>query len=169
MLIWDVVPDLPVRYASPERGLKEGVMQAYRRILLAIDFSKETAMLCERAVDLARRFEAALGLIHVIEPVIIDPAYDVLPALPAGIEMELMENARAELGKLAAQYGVTPENCWVETGATKSQIVQCAKENDFGLIVVGSHGRHGVALLLGATANAVLHGAPCDVLAVRIK
>lgn len=164
-----MVPDLTVRYACSESVLKEGVMQAYRRILLAIDFSKETALLCERAVDLAQRFEAALGLIHVIEPVIIDPAYDVLPALPAGIEMELMEHARGELGKLAVRYGVKSENCWVETGATKSQIIQCAEENDFDLIVVGSHGRHGVALLLGATANAVLHGAPCDVLAVRIK
>jgi len=36
-------------------------------------------------------------------------------------------------------------------------------------IVVGSHGRHGLALLLGSTANDILHGAPCDVLAVRLK
>ena len=36
------------------------------------------------------------------------------------------------------------------------------------LIIVGSHGRHGVRLLLGSTANAILHGAKCDVLAVRI-
>ena len=35
--------------------------------------------------------------------------------------------------------------------------------------MVGSHGRHGLALLLGSTANDVLHGAPCDVLAVRLK
>ena len=39
----------------------------------------------------------------------------------------------------------------------------------FDLIVVGSHGRHGLALLLGSTANDVLHGAPCDVLAVRLQ
>jgi universal stress protein A len=37
------------------------------------------------------------------------------------------------------------------------------------LIVVGSHGRHGVRLLLGSTANGILHHAKCDVLAVRIK
>lgn len=37
------------------------------------------------------------------------------------------------------------------------------------MIVVGSHGRHGLALLLGSTANDVLHGAPCDVLAVSLK
>jgi universal stress protein A len=58
--------------------------------------------------------------------------------------------------------------CWVELGATKFEIARVAKENTFDLIVVGSHGRHGVALLLGSTANAVLHGAPCDVLAVRV-
>ena len=43
-----------------------------------------------------------------------------------------------------------------------------AKEQTCDLIVVGSHGRHGLALLLGSTANDVLHGAPCDVLAVRL-
>ena len=36
------------------------------------------------------------------------------------------------------------------------------------VIVVGSHGRHGIALLLGSTANGVLHGATTDVLAVRV-
>lgn len=44
-----------------------------------------------------------------------------------------------------------------------------AKEQRCDLIVVGSHGRHGLALLLGSTANDILHGAPCDVLAVRLK
>ncbi|WP_313899138.1 universal stress protein [Leclercia adecarboxylata] len=44
-----------------------------------------------------------------------------------------------------------------------------AKKQGCDLIVVGSHGRHGLALLLGSTANDILHGAPCDVLAVRLK
>ena len=43
-----------------------------------------------------------------------------------------------------------------------------AEEQSCDLIVVGSHGRHGLALLLGSTANDVLHGAPCDVIAVRL-
>jgi universal stress protein A len=43
-----------------------------------------------------------------------------------------------------------------------------AKEEDVDLIIVGSHGRHGLALIFGSTSNSVLHGAPCDVLAVRI-
>jgi len=43
-----------------------------------------------------------------------------------------------------------------------------ADEQGADLIIVGSHGRHGLALLLGSTANGVLHGAACDVLAVRV-
>ena len=42
------------------------------------------------------------------------------------------------------------------------------KELETDLIVVGSHGRYGLALLMGSTANGVLHGATCDVLAVRV-
>jgi len=49
------------------------------------------------------------------------------------------------------------------------EIIKIAEENNVDLIIVGSHGRHGLALLLGSTANGVLHHAKCDVLAVRIK
>jgi universal stress protein A len=44
-----------------------------------------------------------------------------------------------------------------------------AEELDADLIVLGTHGRHGLGLMLGSTANAVLHGAPCDVLAVKVR
>ena len=50
----------------------------------------------------------------------------------------------------------------------KAEIIRVAAENEVDLIVVGSSGRwRGLALLLGSTANAVLHGALCDVLTVR--
>ena len=51
----------------------------------------------------------------------------------------------------------------------RHEIQQLAKDQKCDWIVVGSHGRHGLALLLGSTANDVLHGAPCDVLAVRLQ
>jgi universal stress protein A len=49
------------------------------------------------------------------------------------------------------------------------EIHRLARELRCDLVVVGSHGRHGLALLLGSTANDVLHGAQCDVLAVRLQ
>ena len=53
-------------------------------------------------------------------------------------------------------------------GHPRQEIHRVTEEQSCDLIVVGSHGRHGLALLLGSTANDVLHGAPCDVIAVRL-
>ena len=50
----------------------------------------------------------------------------------------------------------------------KKVILAEAQAINADLIIVGSHGRHGVSLILGSTANAILHGAQCDVLAVRV-
>ena len=53
-------------------------------------------------------------------------------------------------------------------GQPANEMRRMAKEENIDLIIVGSHGRHGLALIFGSTSNSVLHGAPCDVLAVRI-
>jgi universal stress protein A len=92
-------------------------------------------------------------------------------ALPENFELEasLVAHAREQLAGLAQRLGFPSAAQRVEVGATKSEIIRVAKEWEADLIVIGSHGRHGWALLLGSTANAVLHGAPCDVLAVRVK
>ena len=55
----------------------------------------------------------------------------------------------------------------IEFGSTKNEVLRVAEEHKVDLIVTGSHGKHGLALLLGSTANAILHGADCDVLIVR--
>lgn len=143
-------------------------MAGYQRILLAVDFNDDCEKLVERAAELARRYDAVLALIHMVEPVIVDPTYDVLPTLPAGYEQELIESSEARLNALAQSQGVSQGNCHVGVGATKAGIIAKAEEIGADLIVVGSHGRHGLSLLLGSTANAVLHSAPCDLLAVRI-
>lgn len=143
-------------------------MGTYKHILLAVDFSNATEILVQRTLMLRQFCGAELSLVHVIEPVVIDPSYDVFPAVPLGLEQEAADKARKELVRLGDRLAVMPERCHVVIGSTKNEILRCAREQQADLIVVGSHGRHGVALLLGSTANAVLHGAPCDVLAVRI-
>jgi universal stress protein A len=70
-----------------------------------------------------------------------------------------------ELGKRLA---IDDDNQWLVWGVPNQEIVQIAKQEQIDLIVVGSHGRHGLALLLGSTANSILHHATCDVLAVRL-
>ena len=144
-------------------------MADYGHVLLAVDFAQATESLVLKAVGLAQRYDARLSLAHVVEPVIIDPSYDVFPAVPLGMEQELVDKSLSELRKLGLRHGIAVDDCHVVIGSTKTEILRLAEAQQVDLIVVGSHGRHGVALLLGSTANAVLHGAPCDVLAVRIR
>lgn len=142
-------------------------MRYYAHILAAIDLSPEGGQVLERAREIAQRFDSSLSLIHVIEPLPVDAAGEALLP-PMSIESELRENAERKLRQLADQADIARVQRHVVMGYTKREIIGFAGKNAVDLIVVGSHGRHGLALLLGSTANAVLHGAPCDVLAIRI-
>jgi universal stress protein A len=57
----------------------------------------------------------------------------------------------------------------VEAGNVKSEIVRIAREHNVDLIVLGSRERHGLSILVNFTEDTVLHAAPCDVLAVRVR
>lgn len=83
--------------------------------------------------------------------------------------MSIREQAEKELNELAEKLGVDEKHRFIEYGSTKNEILRVAKEHKIDLIVTGSHGKHGLSLLLGSTANAILHGAECDVLIVRPK
>lgn len=144
---------------------------AYQHILFAADFTDEALRVGERAKDIAHKYGARLSLIHVIEDVNISlgGGYELLPVLPDLPDEALLGEARKALDEMARRLGTEDAEQWVVSApSTKEGILDAAREHGVDLIVVGSHGRHGLALLLGSTANAVLHGAPCDVLAVRI-
>jgi universal stress protein A len=72
------------------------------------------------------------------------------------------------LTELSQQLGLTQSRQLVETGGIKSEIIRSAQRLNADLIVVGSRERHGLAILLNFTEDAILHAAPCDVLAVRL-
>ncbi len=144
----------------------------YQHVLFAADFSEDALQVGERAKEVARQSGARLSLIHVVEDVNIGlgGGYELLPVLSELPDQVLLQEAQAALGALAEKLGLDDAEQWVVNAlSTKEGILGAAREHGADLIVVGSHGRHGLALLLGSTANAVLHGAPCDVLAVRIR
>lgn len=145
-------------------------MENYKHILLAVDFSEQCEAITIRARDLADKYQAKLSMIHVVDNLpITDAAYG--PVIPFDVDLteQLMEAAKERLAKLAEQFDVEEDDRWLELGSPKLEIIRVAEDNAVDLIVVGSHGRHGLALLLGSTANGVLHHAKCDVLAVRLK
>ncbi|HHW77278.1 MAG TPA: universal stress protein [Xanthomonadaceae bacterium] len=144
---------------------------AYQHVLFAADFSDEGLRVGERAREIALRCGARLSMLHVIEDVNVSlgGGYELLPVLPELPDETLLRESRSALEEMARRLGVEDAELWVVSAlSTKEGIIGAARDHRVDLIVVGSHGRHGLALLLGSTANAVLHGAPCDVLAVRI-
>lgn len=144
-------------------------MEAYKHILLATDLSPECSAVADRAAELARQYSARLSLVHVVEYVAMEYAGDLIMPEDLDLEGKLVTHAEQELTRLASHLGVPQADRHVEQGSTKREILRVAEQNGVDLIVIGSHGRHGLALLLGSTANAVLHGAGCDVLAVRVR
>ena len=80
----------------------------------------------------------------------------------------MLDSGKKHIADIAGKFNIAEENQWVEFGSPSLNVVRLAEEHKVDLIVVGSHGRHGIKLLLGSTANGVLHHALCDVLAVRL-
>jgi universal stress protein A len=145
-------------------------MESYKHILLAMDFYEHCEAVANRAKDLANKYQAKLSIIHVVDSLpITDAGYGADIPFNLDLTAELMAGAKKRLAKLAENLGVTEDRLWLEMGNPKTAIIRVAEENNVDLIVVGSHGRHGLALLLGSTANGVLHHATCDVLAVRLQ
>lgn len=145
-------------------------MENYKHILLAVDFYEQDAIVTNRAKDLAEKYQAKLSIVHVVDSIpITDAGYGADIPFDLDLTAELMAAAKKRLTGLAEKLSVPDERLWLEIGSPKQEIIRIAKENAVDLIVVGSHGRHGLALLLGSTANGVLHHALCDVLAVRLQ
>jgi len=142
-------------------------MAGYKRILLAIELYKADANPIRKAICLAKQNDAQLIMVHAIEePNTYGTVYGV--SLDRNIETELMTSAINHLQKLGEKALVAPEDQIVKYGSAKFVIAEEAERLKPDLIVMGSHGRHGIRLLLGSTANGVLHTVKCDVLAVRL-
>jgi universal stress protein A len=143
-------------------------MSLYSRILAIVDLSAESASVAARATQLARTQGATLTLFHVVEFMPIEPLSDsLLPTVQ--IEADLLQTARQRMAALAGTLG-SPAPSWeVCAGIAKTEVVRFAKSGNFDLIVVGSHERHGLSILVNLTEDTVLHAAPCDVLAVRLQ
>lgn len=142
-------------------------MTDYRNILLVVDLSDDSEIIGARAKSIAERYGGEITLLHVVEYVPVEPMGEaLLPTIQ--IESELVDRARARLRDLATKLGLVHRPQLIETGGIKAEIIRAAQRLGSDLIVLGSRERHGLAILLNFTEDAVLHAAPCDVLAVRL-
>ena len=140
---------------------------SYEHILVAVDLTEECDPVIKRAVDLAGT-TAKLSLVHIVEPMAMAFGGDV-PMDLSQLQQQQFDQAKERMDRLFNKYpDIKRGDSHLTYGQPRQEIHQLAKDQQCDLIVVGSHGRHGLALLLGSTANDVLHGAPCDVLAVKL-
>ncbi|WP_305908958.1 universal stress protein [Methylomarinum sp. Ch1-1] len=143
-------------------------MARYHHILMALDYSEQHRQVAEKASALAEQHRARLSIVHVLDNIAMpDTGYGSVISLQADGDNEPLDAEKQRFKILAERLGVGPANRWLVWGNPQREIVELAGKQQVDLIVVGSHGRHGLALLLGSTANAVIHHARCDVLAVR--
>jgi nucleotide-binding universal stress UspA family protein len=143
-----------------------------RKILVAEDFSDSSRHALEHAEMIAAKFGAAIDLVHVVQDTsaVSSPAGLVVTPGLLGREEAMEVEARAQLENEADELrsrGLTVKPM-VLTGDPLDCVIQAAKKGKADLLVVGTHGRTGIAhLLMGSVAESILRHAPCPVLCVR--
>lgn len=143
-------------------------MSTYQHILVGLDLSRdESRRVMAKASSLASANGAKLSIVHVVEPLTFAYAGDI-PVDLSTTQLAMEEHAEQQLADFAQSIDYELTFSKVVTGQTASEMRQLADEIGADLIAVGSHGRHGLALLLGSTATDIIHGAKCDVLAIRV-
>jgi universal stress protein A len=143
---------------------------SYQRILMAVDMTDETEGVIAAALALRERFDAELSIMTAIKPLTQSyPGLDLstMSASEAGFETEAISQYTAALAALCERHGISGGYS-VGHGPAAEEIHRAAAEQGADLVVLGSHGRHGLQLIQGSTPNAVLHGMTCDVYAVRL-
>lgn len=147
-------------------------MSGYMKIVVAVDLSSESAPIVEQARNVAAQ-GADLHLVYVQEP--MDSVYlGVVPYGPVFVGMDQVEGRLRDeltdkLRALGQDFDIPERHQHFLSGTPAREIHRFVEENKIQLVVLGTHGQKGVQLLLGSTANSVLHGASCDVLAVRVQ
>jgi nucleotide-binding universal stress UspA family protein len=140
---------------------------SFRRILIAADSTPLAVHAAELGIELASSLRAEIAFVHAIEPG-LSQAPGVLPS-------DLIAEAEREGRRLIAGFRpLLPQTSspleFIQVGKPASEIVRTAKEWPADMIVIGSHGRHGIQrALLGSVAEAVMRHAPCPVLVIRAR
>ncbi len=145
-------------------------MSDYRKILVAVDLSDESALIIDKARQIAKINDAAeLHLVHVQAPLAVSYALDLPSINLADLQIEMVEEARKQLLELGASLELPAKNMHNLVGTPAREIRELAKQLGADLIVTGGHGKHGLDLLLGSTSTGVAHGVSCDLLIVKLQ
>ena len=157
------------------RNAMVAIVANFTKILSATDFSEDSELAVGYAEELARRYGAELILLHVdqaLPPVMVSP--EIGPVMDVGAMTRIAEEQRVmaqkELDKIVnrAREGGLKARSLLKVGSPFLEILHSAQGEGADLIVLGTHGRTGIAhVLMGSVAERVVQKAPCPVLTIR--
>ncbi len=142
-----------------------------KKIMFATDFSEGSSHALPYAVDMAKRYNARLYLVHVVYDVAKTAGWYVPHVSMDEMYKDIENGARAELDKcfIEEMRGFSQIEKVVLKGIPYEELTRFAGEQAIDMIVLGTHGRKGLdRMLFGSTAEQVVRYAPCPVLSVRI-
>ncbi|PKG98163.1 universal stress protein [Paraglaciecola sp. MB-3u-78] len=142
-------------------------MSNYKNILVAIDVNAPHESIIRKALTVSQSPEDLILMYTLLPTTYIQP-YLYPMEYNAIDDSERMSLTHKKLSDIATEFSITEHNVFVKIGVAADEIREMANEKNIDLIVIGTHGRSGIKLLLGSTANSVLHGVKQDVLAVRV-
>ena len=165
-------PVLTVRLAREQGqgsvgGDATAVPPAIRRIVVPVDFSDCSMEAWEYAVQVAKRLQATLTLLHVLEPVSYGLDFTLSHARDEHKMRERLETRLSDMVELLKSQGLTGKYAF-RGGTPADSILENTAGGDCDLIVMGTHGRRGIShFASGSVAEAVLRRAACPVLTVK--
>jgi len=140
----------------------------YNTILVAVDLSKDSLKVLDKAVAAANGDNSNIHLVHVVEPVAAAYSMDIYAVNINELQQEAISMAEQKLVEIAKRLDIDESKVHTLLGAPGPEVRNLATEVNADAIVIGSHGHSGWKILLGSTAIKVLHGATCDVLTVYV-
>jgi len=143
-------------------------MSVYNKIVVAIDLSSDSKKVIDTALKVASGDCGKIILVHVVEPIAAAYSMDAYAININELQQEAMTIATQSLAEIGDKTNVPADNQHTLLGSPAIEVRNLAAELDADVIVIGSHGHAGWKILLGSTANKVLHGASCDVLTVLV-
>lgn len=143
-------------------------MTPYQHLLAAVVFDEAGLAVLDRARALAECFQARLSLVHVIEYTPIESG-ELLMTTPYDVTRQLEEEAREKLKSLCRERGMPEDAAHVCTGTVVTQVETLTQKLGVDLVVVGHQPRKGLAAWFSHTEDNLVHRAPCDVLALRLR
>ncbi|OGT48403.1 MAG: hypothetical protein A3F17_04845 [Gammaproteobacteria bacterium RIFCSPHIGHO2_12_FULL_41_15] len=144
-------------------------MLKYKHILVAVDLSDYTDKILATAKELTvDNDHAKISLIHVIEGSTAALGGEIMMPMNINFEQSIENHVRKQMQRLAKANDISEKDFYIEVGSVKHAVNEIAEKISADLILVGTHGHHGIERLIGSRANGILHLAKVDVLAIRV-